>query len=510
MNDASIPRPLLLVILDGFGESSNPKQNAVAAANTPIIASLKARFPHGLLHASGPYVGLPDGQMGNSEVGHMNIGSGRVLMQELPRIDRAISSGGLEQNLALVEFIRALQNSGGTCHLMGLLSPGGVHSHQRHMGELAKLVSEQSVPVKIHAFTDGRDTPPKSVTEYFTRFRQDFPLANFATVSGRYYAMDRDKRWERVELAYNAIAGGEGPKTSMAEHAIAATYSQGKTDEFVVPMVVGDYNGMRDGDGILMANFRADRAREILQALIDPNFYSFNRKYFIRFADNLGTVEYSAELNKYMKTLFPPEPITNILGEVLASLGLKQLRIAETEKYAHVTFFFNGGREEPFEGESRILIQSPKVATYDLAPEMSAGEVTDRLIAAVSADTYDFILVNFANPDMVGHTGNFDATVKAIEALDGCLDRIWWAVERKKGAMIVTSDHGNAEQMYDPQTRQQHTAHTRNPVPIILAVPSLAGKKLAISQGSLADIAPTVLKLLGIPKPAEMSGRSLI
>lgn len=503
-------KPVLLAILDGFGESQTREQNAVALAHTPVLDGLKAQFPHGLINASELHVGLPQGQMGNSEVGHMNIGSGRVLMQELPRIDAAIADRSLARNPALVEFIAKLKASKGTCHLMGLLSPGGVHSHQRHMAELAQIISAAGIPVKIHAFLDGRDTPPKSALEYIGQFKADFSAADFATVSGRYYAMDRDNRWDRVELAYNVIVQGDAEKFETIEQAVEAGYAAGKTDEFILPAQLGNYQGMQDGDGVVIANFRADRAREILTALLDPHFAGFIRKRTHPIVAALGMVEYSAELNKHMKAMFTPEPLNHILAEVISRRGLKQLHIAETEKYAHVTFFFNGGREAPFVGESRILVPSPKVATYDLKPEMSAVEVTDKLVEAIEADTFDFIVVNYANCDMVGHTGNLAAAVKAVEVIDICLGRVWQALERKNGAMFVTADHGNAEQMHDEHTRQAHTAHTLNLVPFIAAVPDLKGKVHLLAEGKLADIAPTLLQLMAIPQPKEMTGRSLL
>jgi len=511
MSNTSTPRPLVLAILDGFGENPDAAHNAVANAKTPAITRLKATYPHGLINASELYVGLPEGQMGNSEVGHMNIGSGRVLMQDLPRINQAIETGALGHNPMLAEFIENLKAAGGVCHLMGLLSPGGVHSHQRHMAMLAKLIEAQGVEVKIHAFLDGRDTPPQSALPYIEQFKEAFPKAVFASVCGRYYAMDRDKRWNRVELAYRAIAEAEGPRYTSIEDAVKSNYNAGKNDEFVIPSIVdSNYRGMRSNDGIVMANFRADRAREILQAILDPGFAAFTPKRRIHFSGALGMAEYSTELNRHMKSLFAPEPLKSILGEVLAERKLKQLRIAETEKYAHVTFFFNGGREEPFAGETRILVPSPNVATYDLKPEMSAYELTDKLVEAIDNDLFDFIAVNYANTDMVGHTGNLQAATKAVEAVDQCLARVWDAVARKKGAMIITADHGNAEQMHDDETHQPHTAHTLNLVPVILAVPALLGKNLSIKDGKLADIAPTILKLMNIEQPIEMTGRSLI
>lgn len=511
MTMTKTPRPVVLAIMDGFGESASPEHNAVANARTPALDALKARFPHGVINASELHVGLPHGQMGNSEVGHMNIGGGRVVMQDLPRIDQAIETGALARDPQLLAFAEKLKRSGGACHLLGLLSPGGVHSHQWHVASLANLLMAQGVRVHIHAFLDGRDTPPQSALEYLAQFRKDCAGASIATVSGRYYAMDRDKRWERVELAYRAIAQGHGPRQPSAEEAVRASYAAGKTDEFVLPVLVdAEYGGIKAQDGVLMANFRADRAREILQVLVMPEFSGFDRGNASRPAFALGLTEYSSELLPLVPALFPAEGLKNILGEVIAAKGLKQLHIAETEKYAHVTFFFNGGREEPFDGEDRILVPSPKVATYDLAPEMSAPEVTDKLVAAIESGVYDFIVVNYANCDMVGHTGDIAAATKAVETVDAGIGRIWAAIEKQGGALVVTADHGNAEQMHDDETHQPHTAHTLNLVPVIVASASLADKRLPLREGRLADIAPTVLHLMNIPQPTEMTGASLV
>lgn len=502
--------PVVLVILDGFGENPDPSCNAVAKAKTPTLNMLKTEFPYGVIDASGLAVGLPDGQMGNSEVGHMNIGSGRVIMQELPRIDQAIKNGSLAANPELVKFIATLKASGGACHLMGLLSPGGVHSHQTHMAALAKYIHAAGIKLYIHTFLDGRDTPPQSALEYIAAFRTEFPQAQFATASGRYYAMDRDNRWDRIALAYDNILSASGAKYAAIEKAVEESYAAGKHDEFMLPISLGDYKGMADGDGILMANFRADRVRQILQAFLDPQFKGFVRKKIVKFSAALGMAEYSTLFDKYMATLFRPEKPQHILAEIFEARHLKQLHIAETEKYAHVTFFFNGGREEPFKGESRILVPSPKVATYDLQPEMSAYEVTNKLVDAINSNAFDFIVVNYANCDMVGHTGNLDAATRAVETVDVCLGRVWQAIKSKDGTMMVTADHGNAEQMHDKETHQPHTAHTLNFVPVIIASAALAGKTLAIKQGKLADIAPTVLKLMQIPQPEEMTGQSLL
>jgi len=508
MGESPKLRPVVLCILDGWGERDETDDNAIAAAATPVWDRLKATCPHARLDASGGEVGLPAGQMGNSEVGHMNIGAGRVVMQDLPRIDAAVADGSLATLPGLRDFIGALTKSGGTAHLMGLMSPGGVHSHQDHIAALANILCDAGVPVAVHAFLDGRDTPPSSARGYLATFLEAAPRAAVATISGRYYAMDRDKRWPRVEKAYAALADGAGPHVAEPLAAIDASYANSVTDEFMLPAVMGDYAGMRDGDGILMANFRADRAREILSALLDPEFDDFPRSRRIAFAAALGMVEYSAALAKLMGSLFPAIDLPDVLGEVVANAGLRQLRIAETEKYAHVTFFLNGGREVEFPGEDRILEPSPKVATYDLQPEMSAPRVTDRLVEAIASGIYDLVVVNYANTDMVGHTGIMEAAVVAVAAVDRCLGRLEAAVRAAGGALLITADHGNAENMRDSLTGQPHTAHTHNLVPVVLVAGGTAGMRLA--DGCLADIAPTILELMGLPKPAEMTGRSLI
>jgi 2,3-bisphosphoglycerate-independent phosphoglycerate mutase len=505
------PRTVVLCILDGWGARADGPDNAIALADTPNWDRFRASAPYALLDASEHEVGLPDGQMGNSEVGHMNIGGGRVVLQDLPRIDSAVADGSLVRNPALADFVAKLKSSGGACHLMGLLSPGGVHSHQSHLAALANAVAAAGVPVRVHAFLDGRDTPPSSARGYIEQFLADVaaagPRAGIATVSGRYFAMDRDKRWERVALAWRALVDAEGERAQSALAAVDGAYARGETDEFVKPTVVAGYGGMKDGDGVLMANFRADRAREILTALLDPEFAGFERARVVRFAAALGMVAYSERLNRFLATLFPPQDMADTLGEVVSNAGLKQLRIAETEKYAHVTFFFNGGEEREFSGETRIMVPSPKVATYDLKPEMSAYEVTDRLVEAVDSGAFDFIVVNYANTDMVGHTGDLGAAIKAVEAVDRCLGRLADAVGRARGVLLITSDHGNAEMMRDTGTGQAHTAHTLNRVPVLL-VHAPAGAKLR--DGRLADIGPTVLQLMGLPQPAAMTGRSLL
>jgi 2,3-bisphosphoglycerate-independent phosphoglycerate mutase len=501
-------RPVMLVILDGWGWREERADNAIRQAKTPIFNRLWQAGPHGFLHTSGKDVGLPDGQMGNSEVGHLNIGAGRVVMQDLPRIDQAIAKGDIERAPALRDFIAKLKQSGGTCHLLGLVSPGGVHSHQDQAAALAKILTAAKVPTVVHAFTDGRDTPPQSAGEDIKRLMAALPKSvAIATVSGRYYAMDRDKRWDRVEKAYKAIVDAAAPRFADAPAIIADAYANKKFDEFVVPAVVGDYRGMKDGDGVLCFNFRADRVREILAALLDEKFDGFARQKLIRFAAALGMTEYSEELNKLMPAIFPPQTLAHILGEVVADAGRKQLRMAETEKYAHVTYFLNGGREEPFTGEDRILVPSPKVATYDLQPEMSAPELTDKAVTAINSGKYDLIVLNFANPDMVGHTGSLPAAIKAVETVDAGLGRIADAIQKSGGALVVTADHGNCEMMRDPKTGGPHTSHTTNPVPVMLVG---ASNRALNADGRLADIAPTLLELMELPKPKEMTGASLL
>ncbi len=501
-------RPVMLVIMDGWGWREDPADNAIRQAKTPTFDRLWRTGPHGFLHTSGKDVGLPDGQMGNSEVGHLNIGAGRVVMQDLPRIGAAIASGEVARAPVLVDFIKTLKASGGICHLIGLVSPGGVHSHQDHAAALAKILADAGVPVLVHALTDGRDTPPQSAAEDIKRLLVALPPAvKIATVCGRYFAMDRDKRWDRVEKAYNAIVEADGPHFPDAPAAVANAYANKQFDEFVLPAVIGDYRGMKDGDGVLCFNFRADRVREILSAMLDPAFAGFKRKRLVRFAAAVGMTQYSVDLDKLMQTIFPPQTLANILGEVAAAAGRTQLRMAETEKYAHVTYFLNGGREEPFPGEDRIMVPSPKVATYDLQPEMSAPELTDKAVAAINSGKYDLIVLNFANPDMVGHTGSLPAAIKAVETVDAGLGRIAQAIEKSGGALLVTADHGNCEMMRDPQTGGPHTAHTTNPVPLLLVG---ARNRALAAQGRLADIAPTLLELMELPKPKEMTGASLL
>lgn len=505
------PRPLVLCILDGWGERQKADDNAIEIARTPNWHGLKARWPHAQLQASEHYVGLPDGQMGNSEVGHTNIGAGRVVLQDLPRIDAAIAEGKLATKPGLCDFIGKLKESRGTAHLMGLMSPGGVHSHQRQIAALARILAEAGVPVAVHAFLDGRDTPPKTAVLYVRQFQEDVAGLRdlrIATLCGRYYAMDRDKRWDRVERAYRAIVAGVGERTDDPLQAVEAAYARAETDEFVTPTAIAGYVGMRDGDGLLIANFRADRIREIATALLDPEFSGFTREKRVAFCAALGLVEYSTELNRFLATLFPPENLNDSFGEVVSRAGLTQLRVAETEKYAHVTFFFNGGRELVFPGEERILVPSPKVATYDQQPEMSAPEVTDKVVEAIRSGRFDAIVMNYANADMVGHTGRIDAATKAVETIDFCLGRLSKAVEQAGGTLVITADHGNAEMMRDRETGEPHTAHTLNPVPFVVVNPPAEIGHL--ENGRLSDIAPTLLDILGLTTPAAMTGHSLI
>ncbi len=503
----STPKPVVLCILDGWGLSETREANAPVLADTPNFDRLMASCPNATLITHGTDVGLPAGQMGNSEVGHLNIGAGRVVEMDLRRIDRAIDTGTFASLPGVLRFAEKLKASGGTAHLLGVLSDGGVHSHVGHMIAAAHALCGHGIPVAIHAFTDGRDVAPTSAKVYLEALRAALPPgARIATVSGRYYAMDRDNRWDRVKLAYDALVNGRGYMAANASEAIDNAYSKGRTDEFIKPRVLGDYSGMTDGDGILCLNFRADRAREILAAFADPAFDAFDTGDRPAFAAVSGFTEYSDRHSTYMDCIFPDEQPVNTLGQWVAKHGLRQFHIAETEKYPHVTFFLNGGREDPETGEDRYMAPSPKVATYDMMPEMSAHEVTDHLIAAIE-EGFDLIIVNYANPDMVGHTGDLAAAVAACEAVDHELGRVLDALRSAGGAMIVTADHGNCETMIDPTTGGPHTAHTTNPVPVILTGgPSGA----ALRSGRLADLAPTVLQLMGLPKPAEMTGESLI
>jgi 2,3-bisphosphoglycerate-independent phosphoglycerate mutase len=503
----SVPKPVVLCILDGWGLNDDPSANAPVLADTPNFDALMADGPHATLVTHGPDVGLPRGQMGNSEVGHTNIGAGRVVAMDLGAIDLAIEEGSFAQNAQLAAFIAALKASGGVAHLMGVVSDGGVHGHVRHIIAAAKAVAEAGVPVVIHAITDGRDVAPSSAPQHMARLVDGLPGGvRIGTVIGRYWAMDRDTRWERVNRAFDAMVSAKGEAAVSAPDAILAAYARGETDEFIAPTVIGDYAGAAAGDGFYCLNFRADRSREILAALGDPAFDGFDASARPKWAAMLGMVDYSVAHNAYMLAAYPKPVLKNTLGEWVAKQGKRQFRLAETEKYPHVTFFLNGGQEAPVEGEDRAMPKSPKVATYDLQPEMSAPEVSDRLVEAIEAG-YDLIVVNFANPDMVGHTGDLKAAMAACAAVDKGLGRALVALRAAGGAMIVTADHGNCETMVDPVTGGPHTAHTTNLVPVILTG-GPAGARLR--DGRLADLAPTLLQLMGLPQPPEMTGQSLI
>ncbi len=501
-------KPVVLCILDGWGLGQFPQYSAPAQAAVPNFNRIWANCPHATLTTFGPDVGLPTGQMGNSEVGHTNIGAGRVVAMDLGAIDLAVEDGSFALNPEVLAFAAKLRATGGTAHLMGVISDGGVHGHLNHVLAAARAITAQGVPVALHAITDGRDVAPSSAAAFVAQLVISLPAgAQVATVCGRYWAMDRDNRWERVSRAYDAMISGKGAQAADANAAVAQSYAKGETDEFLAPTVIGGYAGAKDGDGVFCLNFRSDRAREILAAFGQPDFAGFDTGPRPKWAVMLGMVEYSSDHNGFMGTAFPKRVIVNCLGEWVSAQGLTQLRLAETEKYPHVTFFLNGGREVPYPGEDRYMAPSPKVATYDLQPDMSAGEVSDQLVAGIEKG-YDLIVVNFANPDMVGHTGSLPAAIKACEAVDAGLGRALVALKNVGGAMIVTADHGNCELMVDPVTLQPHTAHTVNPVPVIL-VGGPAGASLR-QGGRLADLAPTLLGLMGLPLAPEMTGKSLI
>lgn len=506
-------KPTVLLILDGYGERKEKDGNAIALANTPVMDKLKKEFPYVEGQASGLFVGLPDGQMGNSEVGHMNMGAGRIVYQELTRITKAIEDGDFFENKALKEAVEHCKKENTALHFMGLVSSGGVHSHIGHIYGLLELAKRAGLKkVYLHAFLDGRDTPPDSGKSFLMdveKKMQELGVGEIATISGRYYAMDRDKNYDRVEKAYRAMVDGTGEKASSVEEAIDASYAKKVYDEFVLPTVIekdGAVHTVADGDAMIFFNFRPDRAREICHAFCDDEFNFFNRGarkkvFFVCFTDYDPTIP-----NK--RVAFEKEEIHNTLGEVVSNLGKNQLRIAETEKYAHVTFFFNGGKEEPYENEDRILVPSPKeVPTYDLKPEMSCYTVTEKLTEAIRSGKYDLVVANFANPDMVGHTGVLSAAIKAIEVVDECMGKVVDAVESMHGNLFILADHGNADIMIDEKTGEPYTAHTTNPVPFIL----VSDEKHKLREGGcLADVAPTLLELMGIPQPKEMTGKSLL
>ncbi|WP_332820646.1 2,3-bisphosphoglycerate-independent phosphoglycerate mutase [Pseudomonas sp.] len=507
---SATPKPLVLIILDGFGHSDSTEYNAIHAANTPVYDHLRATQPHSLISGSGMDVGLPDGQMGNSEVGHMNLGAGRVVYQDFTRVTKAIRDGEFFDNPAITRAVDQAVSAGKAVHILGLLSDGGVHSHQDHLVAMAELAAQRGADkIYLHAFLDGRDTPPKSAQAFIELLDSTFARlgkGRIASLIGRYFAMDRDNRWDRVEQAYNLIVNGQGQfNASNALEGLQAAYARGENDEFVKATTLGEPVQVEDGDAVVFMNFRADRARELTRAFVEADFQEFPRARLPQLAGFVMLTQYAASIPA--PSAFAPASLTNVLGEYLAKNGKTQLRIAETEKYAHVTFFFSGGREEPFEGEERILIPSPNVATYDLQPEMSAAEVTDRIVEAIEQQRYDVIVVNYANGDMVGHTGVFDAAVKAVEFLDSCVGRIVAALDKVGGEALLTADHGNVEQMEDACTGQVHTAHTCEPVPFIY----IGKRQLSIREGGvLADVAPTMLTLMGLPIPQEMTGTSII
>lgn len=506
-NTLSLPKQkVILCILDGWGIAPSTDANGISQAYLPHWDRFMKTYPHTQLQASELGVGLPEGQMGNSEVGHMTIGSGRVVFQDLPRIDLAIRDNTIPDMPVFKNFIEK-SSKNKTIHLMGLLSPGGVHSHQEHMLYMANLLAEMGCKVSLHLFLDGRDTPPQSGADYLEGFREALnPTVFIASVSGRYYAMDRDKRWERTKAAYDAMVCAEAPLSSHFETTIRECYTRDTGDEFIPPHVAPEYTGMVDGDSLFMLNFRADRVRQILSAFLISSFAGFERSRVVNFGAILGMTAYSEELSPYIPALFVKESLNQTLGEVISQLGLRQLRVAETEKYAHVTFFLNGGRELVFKGEERIMVPSPSVATYDLKPEMSAFEMTQQLVAKVHEGLYDLIVVNYANPDMVGHTGIQPAIKKALEAVDKCLGDLEAAAKGEGYVLLITADHGNVEQMVDVVTGQPHTAHTLNPVPLVGINMRAEGR---LVEGGLRDIAPTILDLMGIDIPVEMTGKSL-
>ena len=509
-----VPRPVVLLILDGFGERPDAPDNAVTRAAMPAWRALLARAAHGTIDASEMHVGLPDGQMGNSEVGHLNIGAGRVIYQDLTRIDHAIATGEFASNPVLVEAVARARASGRAVHVLGLLSPGGVHSHERHLAAMVDLAAGTGVArILVHAFLDGRDTPPKSAAASIAAMEAAcarHPGARIATVTGRYYAMDRDQRWERVKPAYDAIVdGAANERAPSAADALAQAYARGETDEFVHATVIAGPGQVpariEDGDVVVFMNFRADRARELTRALTDPAFDAFPRPRVPRLGAFVCLSHYGDEFAR-LPVAFGAQTIERGFGAWLAQHGRTQLRIAETEKYAHVTYFFNGGREAPYPGEDRILVPSPKVATYDLQPAMSAVEVTDRLVEAIASGKYDAIVCNYANGDMVGHTGDLAAAMRAVETLDACVARVLEATRRAGGEAVITADHGNCETMFDPSTGQPHTAHTLNVVPFVY----VGRPATIVPGGALRDVAPTLLALMGLPQPAEMTGSSRV
>ena len=507
-------KPITFCILDGWGISKNNFKNAVKNAYTPNFDYLNNNYPSTQILASGEDVGLPKGQVGNSEVGHMNIGCGRVLKQNLLRIDESINSGSLKKHNLINNFVNNVSLGNGTTHILGLVSSGGVHSKDNHILELANILVRKNIKVIIHAFTDGRDVLPNSALSSLVKFNSKLPKgASIGSVMGRFFSMDRDNRWDRTLIAWKTLVLGEANYYSTnVKGLIQDAYNRGETDEFISPTIIKKneenyFKGINNGDGLIIANFRSDRVRQIINSLTDKNFNNFVRSKTIDYSSLLGMVPYSYEIDKLMPSLFPKNNIKNSLGEILSNSGLKQLRIAETEKYPHVTFFFNGGDEKVFNGEERVLISSPDVETYDLRPKMSASEITDEIIKSINNKNFDIIIANFANPDMVGHSGNYESTLQAVEYVDDCVGKIFKAVNEKNGILILTSDHGNSETMWDEDQKSKHTAHTNNLVPFILVN---GGDHIKLNKGKLSDIAPTIIELLNIDKPKEIEGNSLI
>lgn len=500
-------RKVVLCILDGWGIAPSGKYNGLQAAS--YWPELLKNYPHSQLEASEHSVGLPDSQMGNSEVGHMTIGLGRVILQDLPKIDQQFADSHIERNFFVVKTIEKLKDTNKSCHVMGLLSPGGVHSHMNHIIGVSKILANADIKVYVHGFLDGRDTPPKSAEIYVSEFLEaikEHPNIQLMSLSGRYYSMDRDNRWERTELAYNALVSAEAPKFNSALDMIQECYQEGESDEFIKPCVHEAYNGMQKGDGLWMVNFRADRVRQLLRSLLHNDFKVFSRKKTVEFGPKLAMNSYSEDLDTAIPAIFSKDKADHSLGEIMAQNHLKQLRVAETEKYAHVTFFLNGGREQPFDGEERIMIPSPSVATYDLQPEMSAVEVTETVCKAMERDDLSLIVVNYANTDMVGHTGVIDAIYKAVECVDNCIKTLENKALEKDWVLLITADHGNAECMREPDGMTPHTAHTCNPVPFV----QINGLAKSLQKGTLADVSPTILEIMDIPQPLVMTGKSLL
>ncbi|GAA0858748.1 2,3-bisphosphoglycerate-independent phosphoglycerate mutase [Aliiglaciecola litoralis] len=502
-------KTLALLILDGWGHSEETQNNAIANANTPVLDKLTQAYPNTLISGSGLDVGLPPGQMGNSEVGHVNLGAGRVVYQDFTRISKAIEDGQFESNQVLSTAVKKAVDNDKAVHIMGLLSPGGVHSHEDHIVAMIKMAANQGAKqIYLHCFLDGRDTAPKSAQASLQKVEQvfsDIGVGKIASLIGRYYAMDRDERWERVQTAYELISQGKGEyQAQSAEAGLQESYQRGENDEFVKATVIGDPVTLQDGDSLIFMNFRADRAREITRAFVEPDFAGFQREHQASLSEFVMLTQYADSIDA--PSAYPPEPLINVMGDWLAQHGKTQLRISETEKYAHVTFFYSGGREDEYEGEQRILIPSPKVATYDLQPEMNSKELTDKLVEAIESGKFDAIICNYPNGDMVGHTGVYEAAVKAVEAVDACIGRVIEALAKVGGECLITADHGNAEKMVNLETGQAHTAHTSELVPFIYF-----GRDATVRQGgTLSDVAPTMLHLMGMQQPKEMTGTPIV